>query len=133
MDKSAQDNLEEDRKKKIREIEQARVDEQIVLQVVKALTEISKLSGSLSRLKEIALDEKHALFVSSHTDLTPEMREFLSKMRRAQVGGLVHMMSIIKKTQFLAEKEIPKMDLHARKSAVDKAMQALGIEADETK
>lgn len=103
-------------------------DQVLVDRVLKILYAVARLTPHLSRLKVIAENADHPLFAHPDLTISPEMKEHMRLMRKAQLGALVNVISIMQKTSLKTVAEAPKIERQAQKSAVDKAMEGLGID-----
>lgn len=100
-------------------------DDVIIAEVVNISMRISKLAGDLPRLREIASDENHPIFVASESNLTPELKAHMRDMRKAQVGALLYVIKIMQKTQMKTTKELPLIEEATKKRIVDEAINRL--------
>ncbi len=97
-------------------------------QVVMVLIDVARLVPHLSRLKAIAENPDHPFFVDTDPQSSPELKEHVSIMRRAHLGALVHMVSVVMKTHLKARQSLPTIAAETKKRIVDESMRHLGID-----
>lgn len=105
-------------------------DAQLILRVVKILLEISHLVPELPRLETLVSDPNTRLYLTESPALSPEMKEHMKNMRKAQIGALLNVIRVIERTVSATFTEAPRLDAQARKRAVDEALSRIGFEKD---
>lgn len=114
-----------------RDVFNAADDAYIVEKVVHVLTEVARLVPHLPRLKEIVENPNHGLFVAPGADTNPAMRDHLAAMRRAQVGAILHVMRVIRKTQVQTIESAPAIHREGKRIAIENSLKRLGIERED--
>ena len=100
----------------------------VVKSVLKFMVSGSRMQPFLPILKQIYANPEHKIFTEDARNLSPEMRAYTAKMRQKQVGALIHFLNVIEQTRMRQHLEAPRIEKEAEKSAVDRAMESLGIE-----
>ncbi len=102
-------------------------DADIVRRTITILVDCARLVPFLQRLKEIVQNENHPLFNGPYSTLSPEMKKHMGLMRQAQVGALLHVIRIIKKTTEQTAAATPKINEETKRNAVDESMRRIGL------
>lgn len=101
-------------------------DEKLVGHIVHILGDLTAIAPSLSRLRAIMENSDHPIFKAAN--VSPELREHMKQMRRAQLGALVQAIRVIQKTQAATFKAMPVIQDAEKKAHLDKAMRDLGLD-----
>lgn len=102
-------------------------DRIIIGRVLQTLIQVTLLAPDIPRLTEIISDPNHPALKKISPDAEPELNNMLSMMRRAQIGALLQLIEVMRKTgeMLMVNSSAKRSEM---KTIVDKAMSDLGID-----
>lgn len=97
-------------------------DKALISTVLSILRLAVWLIPKIYRLTDIFNNPEHVIFTLDVRDISPEFREHMKKMRREQVGAILHLAKVIERTTKQTQLEAPAIDAAARQRIIDESL-----------